>query len=378
MARVELKNVSKVFRGPKREEICAVSNLSLTVEDGELMTVVGPSGCGKTTTLRMIAGLEEVTGGTISIGGIEMNDVQPQDRDVAMVFQRDALYPHLTALENMTFGLKVRRVGTTEIEQRVKEAANILGLARHLDHLPAALSGGQRQRVALGRAIVRQPKVFLFDEPLSNLDPAARAQLRIEIAKLHQRLRTTMIYVTHDQHEAMTLGRRVAVMNEGVLQQFADPITLYRAPVNMFVAGFIGSPGMNFFRGRVIARGEDFVFQENNPSGAATGLRFELPLSRERGARLAAFAEGNVALGIRPENFRLGNADGSAVKASVELAEHVGPETWLHLNTGGHTFIARVAGLVSARSGERIALDVDVAAAHFFNPASERAIVETR
>ena len=242
MARVVIENVSKIFHGPKGEEVCAVHNVNLTVEDKELLVLVGPSGCGKTTTLRMIAGLEDISEGTISIDGEVMNAVPPKDRDIAMVFQNYALYPHMTVFENMAFGLKLRKFPKAEIEQRVKQTAEILGLNSCLARKPNEISGGQRQRVAVGRAIVRKPKLFLFDEPLSNLDAPLRIQMRKEIATLHSRLETTMIYVTHDQAEAMTLGDRIAVMKDGAIQQVADPLTIYDSPISVFVAEFIGSP----------------------------------------------------------------------------------------------------------------------------------------
>src|SRR5438477_2567831 len=249
MARIVLDKVSKIFKGPKGEEVRAVNNVSLTIENQEFLVLVGPSGCGKSTTLRMMAGLEEVSRGTISIDGKIVNDVEPKNRDVAMVFQNYALYPHMTVYENMAFGLKLRKYPKAEIEKRVRETAEVLGISALLDRLPKALSGGQRQRVAVGRAIVRQPKAFLFDEPLSNLDAMMRVQMRMEILKLRARLATTTVYVTHDQVEAMTMGDRIAVMKEGVVQQVADPIRLYNHPANLFVGGFIGTPPMNFFRG---------------------------------------------------------------------------------------------------------------------------------
>jgi len=371
MASVELKNVSKIFRPQKGEEIYAVANLNLTVADNELVVLVGPSGCGKTTTLRLIAGLEELSSGTVSIGGIVMNEVLAQDRDVAMVFQRDALYPHMTVFENMAFGLRLRHVTKIEIETRVKSSASALGIISLLDRHPRDLSGGQRQRVALGRALVRNPKVFLLDEPLSNLDAPLRSQMRGEISRLHARLGTTMIYVTHDQAEAMTLGGRVAVMGDGTIQQIADPLTIYRQPANIFVAGFIGSPPMNFFRGRIVRSGDDFFFQENNPAGAAHGLRFEIPLPRERGERLGRFAEGNIILGLRPEHILLHPAPTQdSAKMPVERVESLGPETHLHFNTGAHTFIARVSVDTPPAAGERVPLQFDMTKAFFFNPAS--------
>src|SRR5438067_6112614 len=263
MAKVSLRNVSKIYQGEKGREMPAVRDLNLEVNDREFVVFVGPSGCGKSTRLRMIAGLEEISHGEIFIGDKRVNDVPPKDRDIAMVFQNHALYPHLTARENLAFGLKLRDFPKTEIKKRVEETAAILGIEQLLDRKPKALSGGQCQRVAVGRAMVRQPKVFLFDEPLSNLDATMRLQLRAEIAKLHQRLQATMIYVTHDQAEAMTMGDRIVVMREGVAQQTDAPLTVYQKPANPFVAGFLGSPPMNFIRGKLKDSPEGIVFKES-------------------------------------------------------------------------------------------------------------------
>jgi len=377
MASVELKSVSKIFRPKKGEVVCAVNNLTLHVADKELVVFVGPSGCGKTTALRLIAGLEEPSAGSIAIDGINMDEVRPQDRGVAMVFQSHALYPHMTVFENMAFGLELRRVAKPERESRVKATASMLGISALLDRYPAALSGGQRQRVALGRAIVRHPKVFLFDEPLSNLDTPMRGQMRTELARLHQRLGATMIYVTHDQAEAMTLGQRIVVLKEGSVQQIAEPLSLYHSPANMFVAGFIGSPPMNFFRGRVMRRDGSFVFQENNSGGATNGSRIELVLSLERGEQLSGQADGNVVLGIRPEHISIRDNQSSdkAVNATIELAETTGAERHLHFETGAHHFVARVSPDVRSQPGERVSLRFDMAKAIFFDPASEARIV---
>ena len=374
MARVELKNVSKVFRGPRREEIIAVAGLSMVVEKGECVVLLGPSGCGKTTTLRLIAGLEQLTDGSVSIDGLEMNEVRPQDRAVALMFQRDALYPHLTTLDNIGFGLKIRGCPGAEVELRVRETAAMLGLAKVLERRPAALSGGERQRVALARAVVRQPKVLLLDEPLSNLDPLLRAQMRAELVALLRRVETTTLCVTHDHAEGMALGQRVAVMNEGSIEQIGTPLAIYQTPANLFVAGFVGSPPMNFFRGRVVARGEEFIFLENNLS-AVKGARMELRVAKERGARVAAFAEGNVVLGVRPEHIAPGEAKGSAITAVIEWIERLGSQTRLHLNTGEHRFIALGDGSLAAFPGERMDLHVSTSQLHFFNPASGKAIV---
>jgi multiple sugar transport system ATP-binding protein len=377
MASVELKNVSKIFPVRKGEEVYAVSNFDLQVADQELVVLVGPSGCGKTTTLRLIAGLEQPSAGTILFDGADMTKVPPQDRDVAMVFQSHALYPHMTVFENLAFGLEVRRVPKAELESRIKAAANTLGLTPLLDRRPDALSGGQRQRVALGRAVVRNPKVFLLDEPLSNLDAPLRVQMRGELARLHRRLGATMIYVTHDQAEAMALGQRIAVIKEGTIQQIADPRTLYDAPANVFVAGFIGSPPMNIFRGRILRREEEFVFQENNPAGAANGLRIEISLPAERGQRLSHFAEGNIVLGLRPEAISVQSdpLSNSPMAGVLEVVEAMGPETHLHFNTGAHRFAARVKPDFHGRAGETVPLHFDMSKVVFFNPASETPIL---
>jgi multiple sugar transport system ATP-binding protein len=376
MASVELKNVSKVFRPKKAEEIYAVTNLDLAIADKELVVLVGPSGCGKTTTLRLIAGLEEATSGTVSIGGVVMNEVLAQDRDVAMVFQRDTLYPHMTVFENMAFGLELRHVSKAEIETRIKSLANILGVTPLLHRHPRDLSGGQRQRVALGRALVRNPKVLMLDEPLSNLDAPLRAQIRGEIARLHTRLGTTMLYVTHDQSDAMTLGGRIAVMREGAIQQIGDALALYHSPANVFVAGFIGSPPMNLLRGRVVQNGEDYVFQESNPAGTAQGSRLELALPSKRGERLSRF-EGNIVLGIRPEHILLDDGLSSlqATNVPLERTESLGSEKHLHFNTGAHTFVARVRPEVPFQSGERVPLRFDLTKAFFFHPVSGTPII---
>jgi multiple sugar transport system ATP-binding protein len=377
MAIVALNSVSKVYRINKTEEVHAVTNLTLQVADKELVTIVGPSGSGKTTTLRLIAGLEELSGGSISIDNVSVQQSRPAEREVAMVFQRDALYPHLTVFENMALGAELRSVAKSEIEERVKSAAATLGLGALLTRYPAALSSGQRQRVAFGRAIVRRPKVFLFDEPLSNLDAPTRTLLRAEISRLHRQLGATILYVTHDQAEAMMLGERIAVIKDGTLQQLATPRAIYSTPANLFVAGFIGSPPMNLFRGRILSRDQAFVFQENNPAGAAKGARFEVPLTPERGERLMRFAEGNVVLGLRPEHIsvREGPAREQTFSPRLEMMEHLGVETHLHFHTGAHAFVARAEPAVAYRPGENVPLRFDLAAAMFFNPASGSPIV---
>src|SRR5438105_938911 len=299
MANVTLSHVYKSYPVEKGRDIPAVEDVSLEVRDREFLVLVGPSGCGKSTTLRMIAGLEEISRGDIFIGDRRVNDLAPKDRDIAMVFQNYALYPHMTAYDNIAFGLKLRRYPKLEIKKRVMDAANVLGIEELLDRKPKALSGGQRQRVAVGRAIVRQPKVFLFDEPLSNLDAKMRVQMRTEIAKLHQRLQATMIYVTHDQVEAMTMGDRIVVMNHGRVQQNDTPLKLYREPANLFVAGFLGSPPMNFIDGKLKEESDALVFSEIE--GGAITVRLSI---KERPAARALVGK-PVLLGIRPEDIEL-------------------------------------------------------------------------
>src|SRR4051812_45267735 len=299
MAKVVIDRLLKVYPEKSGPGVRAVNEISLTIEDREFMVLVGPSGCGKSTTLRMIAGLEEISGGTISIAGTVVNAVLPKDRDIAMVFQNYALYPHMSVYENLAFGLKLRGLPKAEIDTRVREAATMLGLEPYLDRKPKALSGGQRQRVAVGRAIVRKPKVFLFDEPLSNLDAKMRVSTRAEISKLHARLGVTMIYVTHDQVEAMTMGDRICVMKDGEIMQVAAPLTLYNEPANVFVAGFIGSPPMNLFPGRIESDGARTIFVED--SAHATPVRLALPESLAR--RALSHKTSAVVLGLRPENI---------------------------------------------------------------------------
>src|SRR5579859_2814965 len=294
MAKVTLKNVGKIYGS----NVVAVNNVNIEIADKEFLVLVGPSGCGKSTTLRMVAGLEELSGGEIRIDDVLVNDVPPKDRDIAMVFQNYALYPHMTAYENMAFGLRLRKYPKEEIKQRVYEAANILGIQELLNRRPKELSGGQRQRVAVGRAIVRKPKVFLFDEPLSNLDAKLRVQMRAEISKLHTRLQATMIYVTHDQAEAMTMGDRICVMKDGNIMQVAEPLELYNRPANLFVAGFIGSPSMNFFKGRMRRAGDFLDFVEDNAAGTPLTLRLPGALA----AKAAVLADKPVILGLRPED----------------------------------------------------------------------------
>jgi len=359
MAKVELKDVWKIFPG----DVTAVREATFTIEDGEFMVVVGPSGCGKSTTLRMVAGLEDISRGTISIDGRVVNDVAPKDRDIAMVFQNYALYPHMTVYDNMAFGLKMRKYSKTEIDARVREGAEILGLTEYLLRKPKALSGGQRQRVAVGRAIVRKPKVFLFDEPLSNLDAKLRVQMRSEISRLHQRLGSTMLYVTHDQVEAMTMGTRITLMKDGLIQQIDDPLTLYREPANRFVAGFIGSPAMNLFDGTLSRNGDTLTFH----SGDTEILLGDLPGGADLPDR--------VTLGVRPENLRFVDGDGpGAMDAQVELVEPLGSEIYLHATAAGHALVARIGPDHPVQVGERVKLAMDLRRLHFFDGESGAAL----
>ncbi|MBI4325981.1 MAG: sn-glycerol-3-phosphate ABC transporter ATP-binding protein UgpC [Chloroflexi bacterium] len=379
MARVVFDQVSKVFQGSQREEIHAVKSASLTVEEGELLVLVGPSGCGKSTLLRLLAGLEELSAGTIWIDGQPVNQVPPKDRDIAMVFQNYALYPHMNVYENMAFGLKLRKFPKAEIEQRVGEAAELLGLTPCLHRLPEALSGGLRQRVAVGRAIVRKPKVFLFDEPLSNLDAQMRVQTRMEIARLHTRLNSTMIYVTHDQAEAMTLGDRLAVMKEGVILQVADPLTLYQHPANLFVAGFIGSPPMNFFQGAIAGDGRRLWFAEPDQAGGQQQPRFRLAVSEPIAPKLLDRLGKPVILGLRPEDIAVasgleeaGRAD--VAEARIEVVEPMGSETFLYLTAGAYSFVARVPADARPEVNQVVRLKFDLCRAHFFDPDTEKAL----
>jgi multiple sugar transport system ATP-binding protein len=323
----------------------------------------------------MVAGLEEITSGTVRIGGQVVNDVLPKDRDIAMVFQNYALYPHMTVYENMAFGLKLRKFPKADIDARVHEAAAMLGLESLLGRRPKALSGGQRQRVALGRAIVRKPKVFLFDEPLSNLDAKMRVSTRTEISKLHARLGATMIYVTHDQVEAMTMGDRICVMKDGDIMQVAEPLELYNRPRNLFVAGFIGSPPMNFFRGFIRRAQGRLVFAEDNPGGAPVTVALDEVLAR----RAAGYVDRKVVLGIRPEGIRDTQAgvpaeEGRTAEVRVEVSEPMGSETLLYLDSGATAFIARVGPTDRFEAGERVRVAFDLANAHIFDAATELAL----
>jgi multiple sugar transport system ATP-binding protein len=361
MASVSIQKISKIYPG----NIKAVDEIDLEIKNREFMVLVGPSGCGKSTTLRMIAGLEEITSGTVKIGDRVVNDIPPKDRDIAMVFQNYALYPHMSVYDNMAFGLKLRKYKKAEIKRRVEEAARILSIEDFLDRRPKALSGGQRQRVAVGRAIVRKPEAFLFDEPLSNLDAKMRVQMRTEISKLHTQLETTMIYVTHDQVEAMTMGDRICVMKDGLIQQVADPITLYDNPANLFVAGFIGTPPMNCFHGDLSANGDDLIFKEDT---------FELTLPAEWKEVMTPYVGKNVTFGIRPEDIGSEQADDvkfPKIKATIEVVEPMGAETYLYMNTGKHPFIARVDAHLKFKVGDQVELPLYMPKAHMFDTTSE-------
>jgi multiple sugar transport system ATP-binding protein len=362
MATVTFDHVSKRYG-----EVTAVNDLNLEIQDEEFLVLVGPSGCGKTTALRMIAGLEDISDGVLKIGDRVVNELAPKDRDVAMVFQSYALYPHMSVFDNLAFGLKLRKVPKDEIRKRVEEAAKTIELTNLLDRKPKQLSGGQRQRVALGRAIVREPAVFLMDEPLSNLDAKLRVQTRAEIARLHQRLRTTVVYVTHDQVEAMTMGDRIAVMNFGVLQQVGSPQDLYQSPVNKFVAGFIGSPAMNFFN--VTPRTDD---------GAVKVVSGELELPVPDRLKAAVAGAGDMTAGIRPEHFEIidGSAPGAGarVRAMTDVVEFLGNEELLHVRIGEHDLVAIVDASHRVRPGDVVELFVPMDKIYLFDSAEGQAL----
>jgi multiple sugar transport system ATP-binding protein len=363
MARVLIRNLNKMY-----DEVHAVKDVNLEIRDKEFMVLVGPSGCGKTTTLRMVAGLESITSGQVLIGDVVVNELPPMDRDIAMVFQNYALYPHMSVYDNMAFGLKMRKVDRAEIGKRVQAAAEILGMQDYLKRKPRQLSGGQRQRVALGRAIVRQPQVFLFDEPLSNLDAKLRVQMRVELKKLHNRLNTTAVYVTHDQVEAMTLGDRVVVMKDGLVQQVGEPLELYNAPANRFVAGFIGSPAMNFAGVRV---------REAQGALHANGTGFRLDVPAEIDGRLRPYAGRDVTFGIRPEDLHIANGSdppGLCLDGVVEVVEKLGAEILLDLLVGDLTMVAAVEPTIRAKRGDKIRFALRPDRLHFFDAASEAAI----
>jgi len=367
MAQISLQDVSKIYKGGVK----AVDKVNLGVENKEFMVLVGPSGCGKSTTLRMVAGLEDVSEGKIWIGDRLVNDVPAKDRDIAMVFQNYALYPHMTVYENMSFGLKLRKYPKDEIERRVGEAAEILGIKKMFKRRPSQLSGGERQRVALGRAIVRKPMVFLFDEPLSNLDAKLRVQMRTEIHKLRLRLQTTFLYVTHDQTEAMTLGDRIVVMRDGKIQQCADPMTIYDKPVNKFVASFIGSPPINLLNGQIIKKERKYYFDEG---------KFQVKLVEEMYKAIASYEGKEVVFGIRAEDIydKLFVSEASpenTIKAACEVVEPLGSEVYLYLNSGKHTFVARVGAHNRPDVNRDMDLVCDMSKVHFFDRETEKTII---
>ena len=372
MASLSLKGIYKKYPGG----VTAVSDFNLEIKDKEFIILVGPSGCGKSTTLRMIAGLEEISEGELYIGDRLVNDVAPKDRDIAMVFQNYALYPHMTVYENMAFGLKLRKTPKAEIKRRVDEAARILDIAHLLDRKPKALSGGQRQRVALGRAIVREPKVFLLDEPLSNLDAKLRAQMRTELSKLHLKLGTTFIYVTHDQTEALSMGDRIVVMKDGLIQQVDTPQALYDTPCNTFVAGFIGSPQMNFVEATLVKNGDGFAVSFGDEYHQNI---VPLPAAKNNKGQLEAYVDQKVLMGIRPEDVHdepryLEQYKDSHIKAMTEVTELMGAETYLYLDILGNNLTARVEPTSTAKPGDEIEIVLDADKIHLFDIDTELTI----
>ena len=368
MASLSLQHINKTYPNGFQ----AVKDFNLEIEDKEFIIFVGPSGCGKSTTLRMIAGLEEISGGTLKIGDKVMNDVEPKDRDIAMVFQNYALYPHMTVYDNMAFGLKLRKVPKDQIDKAVREAARILDLEKLLDRKPKALSGGQRQRVAMGRAIVRNPKVFLMDEPLSNLDAKLRGQMRIEISKLHQRLGTTIIYVTHDQTEAMTLGTRIVVMKDGVVQQVDPPQHLYEQPGNLFVAGFMGSPQMNFLDAQIAEKGGDLVAKVGE-------YDVVIPAAKAKVLKDGGYVGKTVVLGIRPEDIHdsqmfIEASPSVPMTSTVKVYELLGAEVFLYFDVNGTQVTARVDPRTNSKTGDTIKFAFDMEKSHFFDKETELVI----
>ncbi len=369
MASLSLRHIYKKYPGG----VTAVSDFNLEIKDKEFIVLVGPSGCGKSTTLRMIAGLEEISEGELFIGDRLVNDVAPKDRKIAMVFQNYALYPHMTVSENMAFGLKLSKTPKEEIKRRVEEAARILDITHLLDRKPKALSGGQKQRVALGRAIVRNPMVFLLDEPLSNLDAKLRATMRTELTKLHNRVGTTFIYVTHDQVEAMTMATRIVVMKDGLIQQVDTPQNLYDSPVNMFVAGFIGTPQMNFIDGTLVKKDEDVYFEFE-------GNSIKVPADKANNPALAEYIGKEVVVGIRPENIhdnpaQLSALENSTADAYVDVTELMGAEIYLYLTIGETNLTARVSARSTSRAGDTIKIALETARMHIFDKDTEKCIV---
>lgn len=354
MAQVTLKNVTKIYDG----DVLAVEGADFEIPDESFTVLVGPSGCGKSTLLRMVAGLEEITDGEIYIDAERVNDVSPKDRDIAMVFQNYALYPHMTVYKNMAFGLRLRKYSKVEIDKRVKEAADILSISHLLSRKPKHLSGGERQRVAVGRAIVRQPKVFLFDEPLSNLDAKLRVQMRMEISRLHDRLNATIIYVTHDQVEAMTMGDQIVVLNEGRIQQIANPGTLYHKPANQFVGGFIGTPPMNFIDTQI-------VFDDDNPKLSFEGYALDLNSSLQ--SVISEHTEDSITLGIRPEDIHIGENGSNRISTQVELVEPLGNHALLYLRTEKNSFVAQSNLIDLPQHNTSLTVSLDIDKAHLFH-----------
>ena len=369
MANLSLKHVDKVYPG----NVKAVDDFNLEIADKEFIVFVGPSGCGKSTTLRMIAGLEEISAGEIYIGDKIVNDVAPKDRDIAMVFQNYALYPHMTVYDNMAFGLKLRKFPKAEIELKVRETAKVLDIEHLLQRKPKALSGGQRQRVALGRAIVREPKVFLMDEPLSNLDAKLRVQMRTEISKLHKKLQTTFVYVTHDQTEAMTMGTRIVVMKDGLIQQVDTPQNIYKFPINMFVAGFIGSPQMNFLEGKLIEEGEIVVVNFGKD-------KITVPEDKAKLLKAGGYIGKDIIMGIRPENifdneeYLLAHKD-STIEAKVEVTELMGAETYIYMSKDNSNIVAKVSGTSMVKMDDIIKIALDNTKIHIFDKETEITVI---
>ena len=368
MASLSLQHINNTYPNGFQ----AVKDFNLEIEDKEFIIFVGPSGCGKSTTLRMIAGLEEISGGTLKIGDKVMNDVEPKDRDIAMVFQNYALYPHMTVYDNMAFGLKLRKVPKDQIDKAVREAARILDLEKLLDRKPKALSGGQRQRVAMGRAIVRNPKVFLMDEPLSNLDAKLRVQMRIEISKIHQRLGATIIYVTHDQTEAMTLGTRIVVMKDGVVQQVDTPQHLYEQPGNLFVAGFMGSPQMNFLDAQIAEKGGDLIAKVGE-------YDIVIPAAKAKVLKDGGYVGKTVVLGIRPEDIHdsqmfIEASPSVPMTSTVKVYELLGAEVFLYFDVNGTQVTARVDPRTNSKTGDTIKFAFDMEKSHFFDKETELTI----
>lgn len=373
MAKVALNNITKIYYLSNRRNIIAVKEVSFTVEDKEFVVLVGPSGSGKSTILRMIAGLEETTEGDIYIGDELVNNTEPRDRNIAMVFQNLALYSHMTVYKNMAFGLRLSKYPKEEISKRVADTAEILGITHLLDRKPKNLSGGERQRVAIGRAIVRQPKVFLFDEPLNELDAKLRVKMRTEIKRLHRKLQATIIYVTHDQMEAMTMGDRIIVLKEGMIKQIADPLTLYQRPANLFVAGFIGSPPTNFLEGNITGDDRDLFFQFDG---------FSIEVDTSMSIPIKQYPRKQVILGIRPEDIYIqgtsfGNKHNSSIPAQVDVIEPIGSEKLLYLTAGKHQLVAKVKSYISPIINSSLLITFDMRKASFFDRNSGDAIVDS-